>query len=387
MASDGKTSQAMEATPLLTPYKMGKFNLAHRVVHAPVTRCRSYENLVQPHNTLYYEQRAAPGVLLIAEATVVAETARTGYPCVPGMWSQEQVEAWKPVVDAVHAKGALFFCQLWHTGSLMSPPITGGFGAPPRLETQEIPQMVNDFRVAARNAIRAGFDGVEIHAANGLLINQFWWFLDIGRVDSQPLHPGRFTNDGVSDVDDGGRRLELDTRCCRLAADVIAAVADEVGVHRVGVRLSPFAAAGNNVDCADADPGQAHALHLINFMDKLGVLYCHVVEPRTRMCVDGEDGGKLVIPHRLSPFRKAFRGTFIVNGGYDREEGDRVVGEGYADLVSYGRLFIANPDLPERFRKKAGLNKYDRSTFYTSDPVVGYTDYPFLCRETQVAAQ
>jgi len=99
---------------------------AGRVVLAPVTRCRSYENLVQPHNTLYYEQRAAPGVLLIAEATVVAETARTGYPCVPGMWSQEQVEAWKPVVDAVHAKGALFFCQLWHTGSLMSPPITGG---------------------------------------------------------------------------------------------------------------------------------------------------------------------------------------------------------------------------------------------------------------------
>ncbi|KAJ1276204.1 hypothetical protein BS78_05G196400 [Paspalum vaginatum] len=367
----------MEATtPLLTPYRMGKFNLAHR----------SYENLPQPHSAVYYEQRAAPGVLLIAEATVVAEETGTGYPCVPGMWSQEQVEAWKPVVDAVHAKGALFFCQLWHTGSRTSPPpITGGvadFGAPPRLETQEIPQMVNDFRVAARNAIRAGFDGVEIHAANGFLINQFWWFLDIGRVDSQPPHPGRFTNDGVSDADDGGR--SLDTRCCRLAADVIAAVADEVGVHRVGVRLSPFAAAGNNVDCADADPGQAHALHLVKFMDKLGVLYCHVVEPRTRMCVDG---GKQVIPHRLSPFRKAFRGTFIVNGGYDREEGDTVVGDGYADLVSYGRLFIANPDLPERFRKKAGLNKYDRSTFYTSDPVVGYTDYPFLRQETQVAAQ
>nr|CAB3490597.1 unnamed protein product [Digitaria exilis] len=213
----------MEASPLLTPYKMGEFNLAH---------------------------------------------------------SHEQVEAWKPVVDAVHAKGALFFCQLWHTGQSKPEP------ASPRLmETEKIPQMVMDFRVAARNAIRAGFDGVEIHAPNGLLINQFWWFLDIGRP---------------------------------------------------------------------------------------------------RMCADG-DHGKLVIPHRLASFTKAFRGTFIVNGGYDREEGDRVIRDGYADLVLYGRLFVANPDLPERFRKNADLNKYDRSTFDTSDPVAGYTDYPFLTQETQVA--
>ncbi|CAL4990903.1 unnamed protein product [Urochloa decumbens] len=364
----------MEVTPdLLTPYKMGKFDLAHRVVLAPLTRCRSYENMAQPHNTLYYEQRAAPGVFLIAEASAVSETA-TGYPHVPGLWSQEQVEAWKPVVDAVHAKGALFFCQLWHTGRKKSH--TADFGAPPKLETEEIPQMVMDFRVAARNAIKAGFDGVEIHAANGFLVNQFWWFMDIGRVNSsQPLHLDHFTKDNQLNVNDGS---SLDNRCSRLATDVIAAVVDEVGAHRVGVRLSPFA---RYTDCSEAD-AEAHALHLVHFMDKLGVLYCHMVEQGK--CVNGNTG-KLAIPHRLSPFRKVFKGTFIVNGGYDRQEGEKVVRDGYADLVSYGRLFLANPDLPERFRKKVDLNKYDRSTFYTSDPVVGYTDYPFLSQEAQVA--
>ncbi|XP_020193592.2 putative 12-oxophytodienoate reductase 11 [Aegilops tauschii subsp. strangulata] len=356
-------------TPLLTPYKMGDFNLAHRVVLAPLTRCRSYGNLAQPHNALYYAQRAAPGVLLIAEACAVSEAAR-GYPHVPGLWSQEQVEAWRPVVDAVHAKGAVFFFQLWHTGRVSPtefqpngqapvsstdkqvPPEVAHDGsvlefAPPRrLETEEIPHIVNDFRVAARNAMRAGFDGVEIHAGNGYLIDQFM-------------------KDGVNDRTDeyGGG---LDNRC-RFAAEVIAAVCHEAGAGRVGVRLSPFA---DYVDCVDSDP-EALALHVMGVMNGLGVLYCHMIEPR--MCVN-----EWMIPRRLLPFRKAFKGTFMVNGGYDREEGDKAVAEGYADLVAYGRLFLANPDLPERFRRNAVLNKYDRSTFYTSDPVVGYTDYPFL---------
>lgn len=358
-----------KTTPLLTPYKMGDFNLAHRVVHAPLTRCRSYGNLAQPHNALYYAQRAAPGVLLVAEACAVSEAAR-GYPHVPGLWSQEQVEAWKPVVDAVHAMGAVFFCQIWHTGRVsptefqpngqapvsstdkqVTPQVAHDgsvleFAAPRRLDTAEIPHVVNDFRIAARNAMRAGFDGVEIHAGNGYLIDQFM-------------------KDGVNDRADAyGGGLE---NRCRFAAEVIAAVCHEAGAGRVGVRLSPFA---DYVDCVDSDP-EALALHVVGVMNGLGVLYCHMIEPR--MCVN-----ERMIPRRLLPFRKVFRGTFMVNGGYDREEGDKAVAEGYADLVAYGRLFLANPDLPERFRRNAALNKYDRSTFYTSDPVVGYTDYPFL---------
>uniref|UniRef100_A0A0E0C211 NADH:flavin oxidoreductase/NADH oxidase N-terminal domain-containing protein n=1 Tax=Oryza meridionalis TaxID=40149 RepID=A0A0E0C211_9ORYZ len=366
----------MEAsTPLLTPYKMGQFDLAHRVVLAPLTRCRSYGNVPGPHNAAYYAQRAARGELLVAEACAVSETAR-GYPDVPGIWSAEQVEAWRHVVDAVHAKGAVFFCQIWHTGRVsptgrpngqapisstdkqVTPQVSHDgqvleFAPPRRLKTEEIPNIVDDFRIAARNAIEAGFDGVEIHGANGYLIDQFM-------------------KDSVNDRTDAyGGGIE---NRCRFAAEVITAVADEIGAHRLGVRLSPFA---DYMDCHDSDP-KALTLRVIGLMNDLGVLYCHMIEPR--MCVGaGEDGSKPVIAHgRLLPFRKAFRGTFMVNGGYDREEGDKAVADGYADLVAYGRLFLANPDLPERFRRKAGLNKYDRSTFYTSDPVVGYTDYPFL---------
>ncbi|KAM0858021.1 hypothetical protein ACQ4PT_048075 [Festuca glaucescens] len=228
------------------------------------------------------------------------------------------------------------------------------FAAPRRLETDEIPNIVNDFRIAARNAIRARFDGVEIHAGNGYLIDQF-------------------LKDGVNDrTDSYGGSLE---NRCRFAAEVIAAVSAEIGADRLGVRLSPFAPFGDYVECIDSNP-EALALHVISIMNELGVLYCHVIEPR--ICIVGENDGKLMIRQRLLPFRKAFKGTFMVNGGYDRDEGDKAVADGYADLVAYGRHFLANPDLPERFRKNAELNKYDRSTFYTSDPIVGYTDYPFL---------
>ncbi|VAI10978.1 unnamed protein product [Triticum turgidum subsp. durum] len=355
-----------KTTPLLTPYKMGDFNLAHRVVLAPLTRCRSYGNLAQPHNALYYAQRAAPGVLLVAEACAVSEAAR-GYPHVPGLWSQEQDyprtyrvrfrmdeskcqvsiilhTEFQPNGQApVSSTDKQVPPQVAHDGSVLE------FAPPRRLATEEIPHIVNDFRVAARNAMRAGFDGVEIHAGNGYLIDQFM-------------------KDGVNDrTDEYGGGLE---NRCRFAAEVIAAVCHEAGAGRVGVRLSPFA---DYVDCVDSDP-EALALHVIGVMNGLGVLYCHMIEPR--MCVN-----ERMIPRRLLPFRRAFSGTFMVNGAYDREEGDKAVADGYADLVAYGRLFLANPDLPERFKRNAALNKYDRSTFYTSDPVVGYTDYPFLDQE------
>ncbi|XAR55657.1 12-oxophytodienoate reductase [Bertholletia excelsa] len=183
--------------PLLTPYKLGKFQLSHRVVLAPLTRQRSYNNVPQPHAILYYSQRATKGGLLVAEATGVSDTAQ-GYPHTPGIWTNEQVEAWKPIVDAVHAKGGIFFCQIWHVGrvsnkgfqpdkkdpiSSTDEPLTpqrqandvdmAEFSAPRSLTTDEIPQVINDFRLAARNAMEAGFDGVEIHGAHGYLIEQF----------------------------------------------------------------------------------------------------------------------------------------------------------------------------------------------------------------------
>ncbi|XP_009403728.2 putative 12-oxophytodienoate reductase 11 [Musa acuminata AAA Group] len=361
----------MAALPLLSPYKMGKFDLSHRIVLAPLTRSRSYGNVPQPIAVLYYSQRTSNGGFLIAEATGVSDTAQ-GIPHTPGIWTREQVEAWKPIVNAVHAKGGVFFCQLWHCGRFSKPeyqpngedPVSSTdkaappyvydngyvdeFSPPRRLRTDEIPGIVNDFRVAARNAVEAGFDGVEIHGAHGFLIEQF-------------------LKDSVNDRDDeyGG---SLDRRC-RFALEVVAAVADEIGAERVGVRLSPFADYGG---CRDSDP-EALALHLIRQLNQHGVLYCHMVEPEMTV-VDG----RLRIPHRLLPMRQAFKGTFIVAGGYDREEGNRVVADGYTDLVAYGRLFLANPDLPKRFELDAQLNKYERLTFYTHDPVVGYTDYPFL---------
>ncbi|XP_047064277.1 12-oxophytodienoate reductase 1-like [Lolium rigidum] len=365
---------AKEAMPLLTPHKLGQFDLSHRVVLAPLTRCRSYGSVPQPHAALYYSQRATKGGLLISEATDVSVTAK-GYPETPGIWTQEQVEAWKPIVDAVHRKGALFFCQIWHVGRVSTndyqpdgqAPISstdkqitpepdgrhdaeGGvvYSKPRRLQIDEIPAIIDDFRRAARNAIEAGFDGVEIHGAHGYLLEQFM-------------------KDSCNDrTDEYGGSLE---NRCRFAVEVIDAVVREVGAERVGIRLSPFV---DYMDCYESDPHVLGAYMVQQLNKHQGFLYCHMVEPRMAI-VDG----RRQILHGLLPFRKAFNGTFIAAGGYDREEGNMVVANGYADLIAYGRLFLANPDLPTRFELGVPLNKYDRSTFYTQDPVVGYTDYPF----------
>ncbi|XP_062152953.1 12-oxophytodienoate reductase 1-like isoform X2 [Alnus glutinosa] len=302
--------------PLLTPYKLGNFNLCHR------------------------------------------------YPDAPGIWTKEQVEAWKPVVDAVHAKGGIFFCQLCHVGRVSNQdfqpngqaPISSTdkgldgaqFTPPRRLRTDEIPQIVNDFRVAARNAIEAGFDGVEIHGAHGYLIDQF-------------------LKDEVNDrTDQYGGSLE---NRCRFALEIVEAVANEIGADKVGIRLSPFA---DYMESGDSNP-KALGLYMAESLNKYGILYCHMVEPRMKTI-----GEKSKSPDSLVPMRKAFRGTFLVAGGYDKEDGNNAIVKNRADLVVYGRLFLANPDLPKRFELNAPLNKYNRDTFYISDPVVGYTDYPFL---------
>lgn len=295
------------------------------------------------------------------------------YPNTPGIWTKEQVEAWRPIVDAVHAKGGIFFCQIWHSGRIsnkifqpngqapvsstdkvLAPQLQDNgvdvleFTPPRRLRSDEIPEIVNDFRLAARNAIEAGFDGVEIHGANGYLIDQF-------------------LKDQVNDrTDEYGGSLE---NRCRFALEVVEAVADEIGADRVGLRLSPF---NYYNDSGDSKPEEL-GLYMAQSLNKYRILYCHVIEPRMRTeRVVGET------PHSLVAMRKAFNGTFIVAGGYTRADGNNAVAENRADLVSYGRLFLANPDLPKRFELNAPLNKYDRNTFYTFDPVIGYTDYPFL---------
>uniref|UniRef100_A0A0D3DWQ6 NADH:flavin oxidoreductase/NADH oxidase N-terminal domain-containing protein n=1 Tax=Brassica oleracea var. oleracea TaxID=109376 RepID=A0A0D3DWQ6_BRAOL len=325
------------------------------VVVAPMTRQRAYGYIAQPHAKLYYTQRTTPGGFLISESCAVSHTTK-GYPDIPGIWTREQVEAWKPIVDAVHAKGGIFFCQIWHGGRVFhqDKPLTcnniygGQFTPPRRLSTKEIPAIVNDFRIAARNAMEAGFDGVEVHGAHGYLIDQF-------------------LKDKVNDrTDQYGGSLE---NRCRFAVEVIEAVVKEIGSDRVGIRLSPFA---DYMESGDTNP-EALGLYMVQEMNKHGVLYCHMVEPRMKLLEDVFECSE-----SLTPMRNAFKGTFIVAGGYSREDGNKVVEEGGADLVGYGRTFLANPDLPRRFELNAPLNKYDRSTFYTSDPVVDYTDYPFL---------
>ncbi|KAK1403693.1 12-oxophytodienoate reductase 2 [Heracleum sosnowskyi] len=346
--------QNLQEVPLITPYKLVSFtgtyslesvlvdvilqcevqkhNFHHytiKVVLAPLTRMKSYENVPQTHAVLYYAQRTTKGGLLIAEGTVISDTA-IGYPNVPGIWKKEQVEAWKPIVNVVHAKGGIFAGQIWHTGRVsntgfqpkgqapvsstdkpISPSNNGlHFSAPRRLSTEEIPQIINDFRLAATNAMEAGFNGVEIHGAHGYLIDQF-------------------LKDQVNDrTDEYGGSLE---NRCRFALEVVKAVSEEIGADRVGIRISPFA---DYNDSGDSNP-EALGLYMAESLNKYGILYLH-------------------------------------------GSGNNAVVANHADLVVYGRLFLANPDLPKRFELDAPLNKYDRNTFCTSDPVVGYTDYPFL---------
>ncbi|XP_049379966.1 12-oxophytodienoate reductase 1-like [Solanum stenotomum] len=355
--------------PLLSPYKMGNFQLSHRVVLAPLTRQRSYGNVPQSHAILYYSQRTTKGGLLIAEATGVSDTAQ-GYTDTPGIWTREQVEAWKPIVNAVHSKGGIFFCQIWHVGrvsntgfqpngqdpiSCTDKPLTPQIGLdvaeftpPRRLTTDEIPHIVNDFRHAARNAIEAGKNRIEIHGAHGYLIDQFM-------------------KDQVNDrTDQYGGSLE---NRCRFALEIVEAVVNEIEADRVGFRLSSFA---DYMESGDSNPS-ALGLYMAESLNKYGISYCHMVEPRMKTLAE-----KVECPESLVPMRKAFKGTFLVAGGYDRGDGNKALLEDRTDLVVYGRLFFANPDLPKRFELDAPLNKYIRETFYISDHVVGYTDYPLL---------
>ena len=367
----------MGADALFQPLRLGAVTLRHRVVMAPLTRMRALRPGDVPHalNAAYYGQRASRGGLIITEATDVSAQAR-GYPGAPGLYTDEQVRGWREVVDAVHAGGGSIFVQLWHTGrishSSMQPggaaPVApsavaapGGhfdadgrpvpFETPRALETGEIPGVVEQFRAAALRAREAGFDGVELHSANGYLLDQF-------------------LQDGTNRRTDryGG---PIENRV-RLTLEVVDAVAEAVGADRVGVRVSPW---GGFNGMSDGDPGALFD-HLAAELGRRGLAYLHVVEPRADQTSD-TNALDPDAPDAASRFKRRFGGPLIAAGGFTRESAARAIEGGDVDAVAFGRLFIANPDLPERFRLGAPLNRYDRSTFYGGD-ARGYTDYPAL---------
>lgn len=392
MMGSNKNDVNESSVTLFSPYKLGKFSLSHRIVLAPMTRCRAINEIPNDALKEYYVQRSTPGGFLISEGTLISPTA-PGFPHCPGIYTTEQVEAWKKVVNAVHAKGAVIFCQLWHVGRAShtvyqpggEPPISstnkpisnrwrilmpdgkpGRYPVPRALASHEIPEIVELYRQAAMNAIQAGFDGVEIHGAHGYLIDQF-------------------LKDGINDrTDEYGGSL---SNRCRFLVQVVHAVATAIGADRVAIRISP---AIDHLDASDSNP-LALGLTVVKCLNKLQLdlnsqlTYLHVTQPRYIAYGQTEStrqGSEEEEAHLIQTLRTAYRGSFMCSGGYTRELGMEAVAQGEADLVSYGRLFISNPDLVERFKVNAPLNRYDRKTFYTQDPVVGYTDYPFLGKDS-----
>ena len=366
---------------LFDTLKLGDLNIQNRIIMAPLTRMRSKQPGNIPHklNAEYYAQRATAG-LIISEATQISQQGQ-GYPGTPGIHSPEQIAGWKLVTDAVHAKGGKIFLQLWHVGRISHSSHQPGGGLPvapsaitptgkvftadwkqadyetPRaLETSEIPGIISDYKKAAQNAKEAGFDGVEVHGANGYLLDQFLQDGSNKRTDNY-----------------GG---SIENRA-RLLLEVTDAVIGVWGKGRVGIRLSPY---GTFNDMSDSDP-VALFTHVLKQLSQRNIAYVHMIEPRATSA-GGSDAVASDAPSTSKLFRKNFNGAFISAGGYNPESAAEAVESGEADAVAFGRIYIANPDLPERIKIGAPLNKYNRATFY-GGAEKGYTDYPSL---TQAAA-
>jgi len=350
---------------LYSPITIGPNTLRNRMVMAPLTRNRAGEgNVPQAMNVRYYRQRASAG-LIISEATQVSAEG-VGYPATPGIHSPEQVAGWKQVTRAVHDEDGLIFLQLWYCGRISHPdllpnnqqPVSASairaqgdavtfegmkpFVEPRALETDELPGIVDQYRKAAINAKEAGFDGVEVHAANGYLLDQF-------------------LRDGTNQRQDNyGGSLENRTR---LLLEVVDAVTGIWEPSQIGVRISPD---NSYNDIHDSDP-QTLFNYVAEVLDLKQIGYLHVVE------------GGFIGEHDVDydQIRQRFNGKYMANLGYDREKAESAIASGHADLVSFGTLFLANPDLVARFRTDAKLNNPDQDTFYGGDEH-GYTDYPFM---------
>ncbi|NLP64823.1 alkene reductase [Paraburkholderia sacchari] len=367
---------------LFEPIRLGRHTLAHRVAMAPLTRSRAGQpgNVPTPMNAEYYRQRAA-AALIVTEATQISQQGQ-GYAWTPGIHSPGQIEGWRAVSEAVHAEGGKIFLQLWHVGRVSHPvfqpdaglpvaptamPVPGktfivdsnGNGVwadvpvPQALTIEGIAQIVQDFRVAARHAMQAGMDGVEIHAGNGYLIDQFINSNSNRRTDAY------------------GGSIENRTR---LLFEVVDAVSAEVGAVNVGVRLTPM---GRFMGMGDDTP-EATFGHIAEHLNERNLAYLHLVEPAIVGTVKDEkyDPRWDAI---IQLMRQRFNGVLMLAGGYTLETAIKAIESGRADLIAFGRPFIANPDLPARLRGALPLNEADPSTFFGGD-ASGYIDYPAFAR-------
>jgi N-ethylmaleimide reductase len=384
-----KTAAPQAAAPqppaekLFQPIKVGHYNLRNRIVMAPLTRSRSRQpgNIPSPLNAAYYVQRASAG-LIISEATQVSMQGQ-GYAWTPGIHSREQVEGWRLVTAAVHAAGGLMFAQLWHVGRISHPtlqpdcmlPVAPSaikpageafienengegelvpFETPRALQLEEMPYLVDQYVRAAKNALAAGFDGIEVHAANGYLIDQF-------------IKSG--TN---RRTDEYGGPVE---NRARLLFEVLDAVTPILEADRVGVRLLPY---GMVNDARDDNP-EATFGYIAEKLNDYSLAYLHMINP-VASALENKVEPEPAALRMVELMRNKYRGKLIMAGGFDHDTAEQWLEQGKADLIAFGRKFIANPDLPERFRTRAPLNADDRPTYYGGGSK-GYTDYPTLAQE------
>ena len=356
------------ALDLFSPVSLGALALKNRMVMAPLTRNRAGEGgIPQDINTTYYAQRASAG-LIVTEATPISAMAH-GYPALPGIYNEKQVAGWKKVTEAVHAKGGKIVLQLWHVGRISHPSLLPNGALPvapspikpagkaftyqglvdyvePRaLDVTELPGIVADYEHATKYALAAGFDGVEVHAANGYLLDQF-------------------LRDGSNKrTDNYGGSIE---NRVRFVLEVTKAVVAVAGSDKVGIRISPVNPFN---DMHDSNP-QALFNHLVAELNQFNLAYLHAVE-------GGIHGGGVADPFDFESLRKLFKGAYVANLAYDKARGNAAIASGHADAIAYGVPFIANPDLVERYKADASLNEADAKTFYGGGGK-GYTDYPFL---------
>lgn len=357
---------------LFQPIKLGKLELKNRIVMPPMTRSRATQpgNCANDMMAAYYAQRASAG-LIVAEGTQISPLGQ-GYAWTPGIYSEEKIAGWKKVTDAVHAKQGTIFAQLWHVGRVTHPDNTGGeqpisssalkaqnvkvfvdngqqepgfvdVVEPREMSKQDIQEVIEQYRQAALNAIEAGFDGVELHAANGYLINQF--------IDSEANNR----------TDEYGGSIE---NRLRFLAQVVAAMTDAIGADRVGVRLAPFTSLNGTVDKTPVETYTAAAA----LLNKLNVVYLHIAE------VDWDDAPETPIEFKQA-IRQAYQGTIIYAGRYDSDKAAQAINDGLADMIGFGRPFIANPDLPNRIKHDYPLATHDPATLF-GGAEQGLVDYP-----------